>query len=194
MGILELTDKQKLWFKLYTDSSNKKLFLNSTQCALKVYDTEDYNSARQIGVDNKKSMAPILKVWLDEEHFSDEALRSRLVGLMDAQETKFIHLRGKIEEGDLPEGFSLVGHGVTEKGEGEHAYTEYVTLVQVNMDAKETQRRSLDMALKVVGKYAADKVEISGLGSLADKLTKANDRVGREGQESENFEDDSMFD
>ena len=54
------------------------------------------------------------------------------------------------------------------------------------VEALEIQRRATDMAIKIKGMYAADKLDVSGLEGLAGRLTRAGQRTG----DSEAVEDD----
>lgn len=93
-----VTDKQAVWFSLYTDPSNPTTYLNATQSALVAYDTTSSNSARQIGHDNKRRLKPHFKKWLDEEGLSEEALKAKLIELMNAKKFHFSSHKGKIVE------------------------------------------------------------------------------------------------
>lgn len=92
------TAKQLLWFRYYTDETNKELFLNGVQCALKVYDTESYDTANQIAVDNKRNLTPLIVKWLDDGDLSEAALKLKLKSLMSAKETKFFAKDGEVIE------------------------------------------------------------------------------------------------
>lgn len=53
---IRLSWKFEAWAKLFMDESNPKYWGNATQCALKVYDTDNYHSAGQIGHENLKKL------------------------------------------------------------------------------------------------------------------------------------------
>lgn len=96
----EPTAKQKLWLFHYTNESNKHTFLNGVQSALRAYDTTDYETANQISVDVKKALAPQLSKWLDEEGLTEDYLKSKVRELCQAQETKFVKIKGKVADSD----------------------------------------------------------------------------------------------
>ena len=83
---------------------------------------------------------------------------------MSAKQTHFIKAKGGVNEKDLPPGFSLVATtGTLSYGkEGEEIHGDGDTIIRVDMEAIETQRRTLDMAIKVKGMNAPEKQEHSG--------------------------------
>lgn len=182
----DYTDKQILWFKCYTDARNRQTFLNGVQSAIVAYgDGISYDTANQNSVGNKKSMAPLISRWLDEECLSEEALKRKLFELMEAEETKLVKVKGAVNQEDLPGNQRVLcvsGLMTREKvdGEPERVFSDGETLLAVDHKANETQRRSLDMALKVRGMYSAEKLDITGLEGLVDRMAKANQRTGGE--------------
>ena len=183
-----------LWFRCYTDEHNPLTFLNGTQSALVAYNTTSSNSARQIGIETKKALAPHISKWLDEEALSEDALKSKVKSLMNAGETKFVKIKGAVDKDKLPPGQRIVcASGSTlNKGTDEETFVTEETLIAIDQAAKETQRRSTDMAIKIRGMYAADKLEIFGLEGLAGRLDRADKRTGA-AEPSEGVEDDDLY-
>lgn len=196
--LAELTDKQKLWFHCYTDETNSLTFLNGTQSALVAYNTDSDNSARQIGHENLRKLAPHIDSWMEEYGFSERALKRKVKQLMSAKETKFHKLKGAVSQDELEPGQRVVCTSgrvhwdEDENGEETMKYGEGDTLIAIDVENKELQRRTTDMAIKMKGLYAADKLELSGLEKLGERLTKANARVA--GESAESTEGDDLFD
>lgn len=88
---------------------------------------------------------------------------------MEARETVFQKLKGAVLQSTLPEGHRVVassGTVITTK-DGD-LYGDGDTLIEIDVQALGVQVKATDMALKVKGLYAAEKVEHSG--SVATKL------------------------
>lgn len=63
---VRLTRKFDAWAKLFMDGSNPEYWGNATRCALKVYDTDNYHSAGQIGYENLKKLEKMAFLILEE--------------------------------------------------------------------------------------------------------------------------------
>ena len=89
---------------------------------------------------------------------------------MEAKETVFQKLKGAVDKEALPPGCRLVAVGGTAyvDKDGHCVGADGDTLIAIDVVALETQRRALDMALKIKGVYAAEKIEHSG--SVVTKL------------------------
>jgi hypothetical protein len=112
---------------------------------------------------------PKIVEWLDQCGMSETRLKMKLLSLLEANETVFQKLKGRVKQKDLPSGYRVVATSdVTIPTEGGDITTDGDTLIEVRVQALETRRRSLDMAFKFRGLYAAEKVEHSG--SVATKL------------------------
>lgn len=192
-ALQRLTTKQTLWFQYYTDRANRKTFLNATQSAIAANNYElprQYATARQMGSEVKKTCEARLDKWLEEEGFSERALKTSVLDLMVAHETKFIKVKGAIREEDLPPGASIVCvSGVVheakdDKGVVKDVYSTGETLVALEVQDKGIQRAGRDMGLRVKGMYAADKVDVTGLEGLSERLTKARARNDKGGGDS----------
>jgi hypothetical protein len=121
--------KIDVWFSHFINNENSKTFLNRMESAKAAgYKGKDDHSFRSIGCENFTKLADKIKMWLDEEGLSENALKLKLINLLNAKETKFFQKDGIITQ-------------------------------QVDVAAIETQRRALDMAMKIRGMYAPEKHE-----------------------------------
>lgn len=156
--------KLNLWFKHFTDEACSTTFLHRTESARAAgYKTEKEESLQQIGWQNFKKLTEKIEKWLDEAGLSENALRLKLLSLMEADETKLITIKGDIEKDDLPPGCQIITTSKQKKlNASGKEYTEINNIIAIDMAAKETQRRTLDMALKVRGMYAPEKHEHTG--------------------------------
>ncbi len=185
------TDQMLLWFRYYTDESNRVTFLNGVQSAMVAYGDITYDRANQNSVYNKKAMRPLISLWLDEVGLSEDYLKSRVRQLSQAKEIKHIKVKGRIEQKDLPVGHTVICHADVKKlVNGGGSYIETETLIAVELEDTGLQRQCVDMGFKLKGSYAADTIEVFGLGDLTTRLTKANQRI-RGGDDSSS---ESVFD
>lgn len=197
-ALQEPTDKQKLWLRYYTDESNSLTFLNGVQSALAAYNTTDYNTANQIAMDVKKAIGPYIDKWFDEEMFSEKALKNKVKQLMTSKDTKFIKVKGAVSKEELKPGQRIVctsGVVTTEKddnGDVVDVFGTGETLIAIDTAAKETQRRSADMAIKIKGMYAAEKLDVTGVDELAARLASGRKRIDGE-DTAEGGDDDDLF-
>jgi len=149
--------KRDLWLKYYLDDSNPSTFLNKTESARAAgYKTKNDEYLRHIGCQNSTKLAEKINNWLDEAGLSESALKLKLISLLEGKETRFQTLKGKI--GQLKPGVEIIAETSQEKlnNKGD-AYTETESLIGIEVENLELQRRSLDMAFKVQGSYAAEK-------------------------------------
>ena len=128
-------NKLALWLKHYLNESCSTTFLNKTESARKAgYNCRTKNKEdcfRSIGGENFGKLSDKIEIWLDSNSLSENALKIKLLSLMNAQETKFFAHEGRVtDEREIP--------------------------------AIETQRKTLDMALKVKGMNAPEKHEVTG--------------------------------
>lgn len=79
-------------------------------------------------------------------------------------------MKGKVNGDDLPEGVTIIAESdrmsIAGQGEESMPYDDGETLLAVNVVDLEVQRKSLDMAYKVKGTYAAEKREHGGAVGL----------------------------
>ena len=129
-GKAHITSKMDLWLRHYTNEANKLTFLNKTESAKAAgYKCNNVDSFGQIGAQNFRKLSDKISVWFDEIGLSENALKAKLQSLMEVKEKKFFSAPIKDADGIVV---------------GMHIESEEV-------EAIETQRKSLDMALKVRG-------------------------------------------
>jgi len=151
----ERVNKQNVWLRAYLDENCSTTFLNKTESAKRAgYKCKDEASFRDIGYQNSIKLYDKIKKWLDEAGLSENALKIKLLSLMEAKETKFFSAPTKDENGAVDDIF----------------------IKEVEVEAIETQRKTLDMAIKVRGMYAAEKREITGTLTLEDRLRSLRDK------------------
>ena len=155
--------KRRAWLKYYLEEGTPT-FLNATASAEKAAYRATKRSFRQIGYLNLKLFANEIEAWLDEHGFSDARLKTKLLELVEAKQTIYQKVKGAIKADDLPAGHRLVvSSGLLEfDKEGKGVFGTGDTLIEIDVVALETQRRSLDMAFKVKGLYAPEKKEHTG--------------------------------
>ena len=97
------------------------------------YKAKNRQTHMVIGSQNFRKLNDKINQWLDEEGFSEVALKIKILSLMNAKETKFFAHEGMISD-------------------------------RVEVEAIETQRKTLDMAIKVKDMYAPTKHQVTGKG------------------------------
>lgn len=166
--------KLNKWFKHYTDDGNSKTFLNALNSAKAAgYKAKSYSCFGAIGCQNLKKLKDRVSEWLDNEGLSENTLQLKLKSLMEAKETKFMKVKGFVADEDLPDNVKALGttglvSGKENKqaGEVDKKYSAGETLIAIETESIETQRKTLDMALKVKGMYSPEKHEHSGLDGI----------------------------
>ena len=154
--------KLNVWLKCFLDESCLDTFLNKTESARKArYKTTNYDSLRQIGCQNFTKLNVKITKWLDENGLSDNALKLKLLSLMEAHESKFVKIKGAVSADDLPKGSKIITMSgtVVENDQGV-LFSEGETLLSVDVEAIETQRKTLDMAMKSKGMNAPIKLQV----------------------------------
>ena len=127
----ERVSKLNLWFKHFINEGCSTTFLNKKESARRAgYKCTTEESYRSVGYQNFIKVADKIEKWLDEYGLSENALKIKLLSLMEAKETKFFAFQGKVIE-------------------------------KKEVEAIETQRKTLDMALKVKGMNAPTKHELT---------------------------------
>lgn len=153
---LSAPSKKRLWLKFYLDVNNTSTFFNKTESARRAgYKTKNKDSLRQIGCHNFKSLSTKISKWLDDNELSENALKIKLLTLLDAKETKFFKATETDQDGQVTG----------------------IMIKEVEVDAIETQRKTLQMAIKMKGMDAPSKLEISGDdgGPLVVEIVKFGD-------------------
>jgi hypothetical protein len=174
-----LTGKQKPWLRAYLDESNPKTFLNKTAAARAAgYRCKNDNGFICIGQQNYLKLQDHIEKWLDEEGLSENRLKMKLLSLVEAKQHYFQKIKGHVKPEDLPPGVVImsVSHKMSWAGKGEDAepFDDGDTVVAIPVEALETQRRTLEMAMKVKGMYAPEqiKVEHTNLDEFSDEERK----------------------
>jgi hypothetical protein len=151
-------------------NEGSKTFLNSAASAREAgYRGKSPHVFEQIGFANKQRFKPKIAEWLDQHGFSETRLKIKLLSLLQAKETVWQKVKGAVCQKDLPPGYRVIatsGTVITMKDGKVYGYGE--TLLEIEVVALETQRRSLELALSVKGMFGAEKVEHSG--SVGTKL------------------------
>ncbi len=171
--------KRDLWLKAYLDSSNSLTFLNKTESARAAgYKTSNEDHPRQIGCQNSTILTDKISKWLDETGLSENALKMKLVSLMEAKETKFQTMKGELDPDKRAAGVSVLSVASQEKYNNAGVpYTETDTLIGIEVENRELQRRTLDMALKVKGSYAPEKHDHNVKGEIKHSHEEALNRA-----------------
>ncbi|MFW5958288.1 MAG: hypothetical protein ACOCQ0_03945 [Desulfosalsimonas sp.] len=168
--------------RAYLDNSKPRTFLNKTESAREAgYKAASDKHLADIGYENSRVLANKINKWLDEAGLSENALKIKMLSLLDGHETKTITLKGEIDEEGLPDNVQVLATAVTQKytKEGE-MYEERETLLGVNMESRELQRKTLDMALKHKGMYAPEKHDHTGTLIVQSQIPEP-DRVSDDG-------------
>lgn len=155
-----LNDSQALWLRYFLDAEDAATFMRPTAAAVKAGAKPGW------GYVCKRALAERIRWFLNDLGLDQDSLKAKLVELLHSRETKFHIVPGKIDQALLPAGVKIMGEFVREKATKDGMILEDTTLVAIDVEAKELQRKALDMALKVQGLYAPEKVEVSGMEAL----------------------------
>ena len=130
--VTPLTDRQKLWFEAFTDENNPSTFMNKTESAR----VAGYSDASYNGLTSAGyGVFKALKPHLSQ--WFDE------VGLSEEELKSRLRVLLTAKETKF---FTHLGEVVSTK----------------EVEALEIQRKAIDMAIKVRGMYAADKLDLTG--------------------------------
>lgn len=162
-------NKLMLWFKYFTDESNKATFMNSTGSARAAkYKCSTDESFRAVGYQNFTKLHDEISKWLDEYGMSEERLKIKLLTLIEAKRTIFQKTKGEINPDNLPRNVFILSESQLMEwggnGEDRKVYDSGETILAINVEDPEIQRKSLDMAFKVKGMYPKDGI-FGDLGS-----------------------------
>lgn len=131
-------NKQNAWLKHYLAEGTHS-FLNKTEAARRAgYSYANEDCLRVTGCRLFASQTDIIEKWFDEVGLSENALKSKLLSLLEAKETKFFTTPIKIM--------------VTI--DGKETAVDDILIKQVEVESLEVQRKTLDMAIKIRGMYA----------------------------------------
>lgn len=124
--------KLNVWLKHYLDEANATTFLNKTASVKAAkYKCNGEPSCQAIGSQNFRKLKDVISEYLDENGLSENALKAKLLSLINAKETKYFAHEGMVTD-------------------------------EREIEAIETQRKTLDMALKVRGMNAPVQHEHTG--------------------------------
>jgi hypothetical protein len=162
----------RAWLKAYLAQGEASFFSALASAKKAGYRAKTDDFFRAIGYQNRKKFEPTIAKWLDDHGYSETELKIKLLRLMEAKETVFHKLRGAVLQSDLPEGHRVVTTGGTiiQTKDGD-VYGDGDSLLEIDVQALAIQVKSLDMALKVKGIYAAEKHEHSGAVVTVLQLT-----------------------
>lgn len=160
-----LKGKQRPFLRAYFNESNKDTYLNGTASAKAAkYKAKDDATFAAIGSENLRKLKDRIKIWLDEEGLSSNRLKTKLISLVHAKKHHIIKIKGHVNPDVLEPGVIVIGESniMAWRGQGENAVPidDGDTILAVPIEALETQRRSLDMALKIRGEYAPEEIKL----------------------------------
>ena len=165
--------KLNVWLKHFLNDECSTTFLNKTESAKRAkYKCSTKDSFRNVGHQNFTKLSGKIDTWLNENGLSDNVLKIKLLHLLDAKESKFQKIKGAVTSEGLQPGITkLVESGLVEfDKDGNKEFVTGETLVQINVDALEIQRKTLDMALKVKNLYPKQKLDVNVSGDLTIEL------------------------
>ena len=167
---VQLKGKLQLWLKAFLDDSNPATFMNKTGAAREAgYCCKSNQNFASVGSQNYIKLQSRIELWMDDHGLTTTTNKKKLLQLSEAEETKLITVDGKVEPESLPDNFTIVTESVQEKfNKTGDKIKEYKTVIAYNLAANETQRRTTDMMIKVLGQYAVEKIDVS----LDEKLLK----------------------
>lgn len=98
-GIKERPSKLNVWFRYYLDETNYQTFLNKTESSRAAgYKTKNEMSLANIGYQNFKKLEDTIKIWFDDVGLSENALKIKMLQLMDAKKTEFFQKDGIVTD------------------------------------------------------------------------------------------------
>lgn len=177
------TLKQRLWLKAFLNRDNPSTFLNKTESARYAkYNCENEESFASIGNQNFRKLQPSIQTWIDEEGLDDINLKAKLISLIDAKQVLFHKVKGNVDPDCLPPGAFIVTESsilaYRGKGEEKQEIDDGDTIVALPVQALETQRKSLEMAMKIKGMFAPEKHEhkhtVDPWSEIVEAVTKPN--------------------
>jgi hypothetical protein len=124
-------NKSLLWLSHFLNKDSSKTFMHRTNSALAA-GYKAGSSAHAMGNKNNLKYEKEIAKWFDEVGLSEAVLKTKLISLLEAKETKFFADKGIVTD-------------------------------HRDVEALGIQQRALDMAFKIKGSYAPEKVEHSGI-------------------------------
>jgi hypothetical protein len=148
-----------VWLRFFL-SEGAPTFLNATASARRAgYRARNAHVFEEIGHKCRVRYGREIAKWLDDHGYSENELKIKVLQLMEAKETVFQRMKGKVNPASLPE-----GHRVA-------ASTGEDTLLEIDVAALGIQIKALELALRVKGLFAPDQYEHSGAASTPIQLT-----------------------
>jgi hypothetical protein len=152
------SDKYKLhkrkWLNAFLNEGAGTFFHVTESAIAAGYQCKNRNHFSSVGSKCREYWHKEIEKWIDEHGLSHARLKAKLFHLLSAKKTQFYMVPGVVIEDDLPPGARIVLTGAQDG--------EVKTLVAVDTDEPELQRRSLDMAFKAKGLYAPERWEVTG--------------------------------
>lgn len=87
---------QAQWLFHYLNQGTNTFFNAAESARAAEYKCDNEENFKKVGWKNKKVFEPKISEWLEENGLSDNALKGKLVQLLDAKETKFFQKDGKV--------------------------------------------------------------------------------------------------
>jgi len=98
-GILpNLTHKRRAFLSLYLDMDQKDYFFNALATVKRVFNPSTDGAARSMSWEYVEILKPWIEQYLNDLYFTDEYIKSKVVTLMNARETKFFAYQGEVQE------------------------------------------------------------------------------------------------
>jgi len=95
----ERVSKLNVWFRHYLNENCSTTYLNKTNSAKAAgYKCNGDDSFRNVGCQNFTKCSDKIEKWLDENGLSENALKLKLLSLIEAKETKFFAFQGEVKE------------------------------------------------------------------------------------------------
>jgi len=165
--------KLNIWLKHFLNGDCSTTFLNKTESAKKAkYKCSTDDSFRNVGHQNFTKLSAKINTWLEENGLSDNALKIKMLRLLDAKESKFQKVKGAVTSKNLdPNVKKVVESGAIEfDKDGEKEFGTRETLIQIDVENLELQRRTLDMAFKMKNLYPKQGIDVDVSGELIIQL------------------------
>jgi hypothetical protein len=90
-------NKSLLWLNHFLNSGNSTTFLHRTNAAIAA-GYKNLPTSQTAGAQNYKKFVKEINRWLDDMGLSENALKTKLLSLMDAKETKFFADKGIVTD------------------------------------------------------------------------------------------------
>ena len=157
-----ITSKLNAWFKFYIDDSNKKTYLNKTESAraagYKCRGKNPEDCFHVIGSQNYRKLKDRVAKWYDEVGLSENALKNKILELMSVKEKRFFSAPIKNADGVVTD----------------------IYIKEIEVDAIETQRKTLDLGCKVQDMISPVRHMVTGKGGSKIQVEHSLDETWKE--------------